>query len=116
MLINLIRTPHPNITVFLLWVIPAVYIRFFGSQRFHRYISYLFFMDGLIGFFLLLLDDNSVWVDAPGYRANFWKPFFNALGLDLKENYLILWGSFTSYMYPSTLASYILAIDKICIN
>jgi hypothetical protein len=105
-LMNLIRTSYPNMAVFLLWVIPAVYIRSFTLQRLHICLCALLCVDGVFGSILAMNVERSIWIDTQGHRAYFWKPFFDILGLRMKENTLFNLGNYASGICPLIITSY----------
>jgi hypothetical protein len=116
-IINWFALSNSTAAVFLLVLIPVIYFGSFAHRRLHLRICFLFCLDGLLGYlmiepyikwfgdFRLHITDirwpsNIIWFEVDAYRAYFWKPFFDFIGLKLREDNLFLWGNFAGSLFP----------------
>jgi len=102
MMINWLRMTNPTLVAFLLVLIPAVYFGSFASRLLHVVAHVLLCADGAFG--LMMLSNRYIyyqgWEDIEGFRAYFWKPLFDAIGLSLKEDSLFMWGKYAGRFFP----------------
>jgi len=96
MFINRVGAYYPLIAVSLLWVVFAVYLTSFLTPKLHRTVRLFLLADGVAGMLLILNAPPFIeGVVREDYRAYFWKPFFDWLGMGLSENALYRWASFS---------------------
>ena len=102
MMINWLRMTNPTLVAFLLILIPAVYFVSLTSRLLHVVAHVLLCADGAFGFMVLSARfiHYHGWEDIEGFRAYFWKPLFDALGLILTEESLFKWGKTVSRFFP----------------